>query len=137
MLVKTDGRTIEVFVGHSRPFVTKYKSAVNLPDKYSGLTEVVLSYDEDFRRVSLTGRSYCLKPDNFCKTTGLRIALTRALQHSTLTKTERTAIWKKLWNDKFTKRGTTSSKTPTSGANPTASPDESSPTTHTEPPTRL
>ncbi len=129
MNIDVGGRKIQVFVSHHRPFDRKKKPAAPVPEGCDGYTEVAI---RDGKSVdTFEGRAFCLKPDNFSKETGLRIALTRALRDSNLTKGERAAIWNKLWNGKFDKRGTTSSKTPGSAAQPTASPAESSPTTPT------
>ena len=38
------------------------------------------------------GHAYCHNKDNFCKATGRKIALTRALQHN-FTRNERKQIW--------------------------------------------
>lgn len=41
----------------------------------------------------VSGGAYCRPPDQFCKATGRRIALTKALKASNLTKEERREVW--------------------------------------------
>ncbi len=128
-VTSSSGRTVNVFISHIRE---------GIDSDISGVTHAYVEYDEGGTAFKTSGRAWCLKPDNFCKATGLRIALERALRDTTLTKTERAAIWNKLWNGKYGKKpGPTSTNPPTNAGPTTASPVASSPTTRSEPPTRL
>jgi hypothetical protein len=44
------------------------------------------------------GYAYCAPGDQFVKRQGTKVALKRALAESGLSKQERTAIWRRVWN---------------------------------------
>jgi hypothetical protein len=54
---------------------------------------------EEEKNIS-TGVSFCSHKDNFCRETGRKLSLARALKNTNLSKEERTVIWEIYRNTK-------------------------------------
>lgn len=89
---------VNVFVRHDQPaerglFPKKvngtHYDCVTLPQ-----THVIVQGDT----CNCAGHAYCSPPDHFNKRLGTKTALRRALSQTTLTKPERTVIWKRILN---------------------------------------
>jgi hypothetical protein len=63
------------------------------------MTDCTLQLGEDADSV-VDGYAFCAKSDNFCKETGRKVSLARALQAAELPRDLRKAVWQAYFNRK-------------------------------------
>ena len=104
-----NGEEIHVFITHIHPKTSaedvkelKFKAeAYQLlsgnPKTKGGTVAKIIKGDT----VIGLGKASLSLEDNFCKNTGFKVALTRALKNSDMSKEDRTTIWKKIFDGKY------------------------------------
>lgn len=85
---------IEIDVKHSQ------KTCFVGQNQYRGHTQAVVR-DTAGGNLIGEGVSYCGMNDNFSRHVGASVAVARALQKTSISRTQRAAIWKRFWNGKY------------------------------------
>lgn len=105
----TNGEEIQVFITHIHPKTSEedvkelkfkkeaYELLSGNPLTKGGTVAKIIKNDETLA----LGKAHLSLEDNFCKNTGFKVALTRALKKIDLSKDDRTIVWNKVFEGKY------------------------------------
>lgn len=95
MKTTTDnGKTFGIHISHVAPRSHLTERQQALYDKYGHCTSVTIT-DEAGQTLG-DGVAVLHEADNYCRRTGLRLAMGRALESAGLDRMDRTAIWRRV-----------------------------------------